>query len=101
MAPGLFERQRRLRRVERGVMLVIDWYHVPHRTQLATVRRSELVASAKVTFHKVGKAKVKIKLTAKGRRLLKRAAKHLRLTAKGSFTPVGEGTTTATKAITV
>ena len=34
-------------------------------------------------------------------RWLKRAAKHLRLTAKGSFTPSGETTTTATKAFTL
>ena len=80
--------------------LIIGWYYLPNGTHLAKVRHPELVASAKVTFHKAGKAKVKINLTARGRRLLKNA-KHLRLTAKGSFTPAGERTTTATKAITL
>ena len=47
-----------------------------------------------------GRAKVKIALTRKGRKLLKRAQR-IRLTAKGSFTPTGAPTTTKTTAITL
>jgi hypothetical protein len=47
-----------------------------------------------------GKAKVKIALTRKGRKVLK-PAQRIKLTAKGSFTPTGASTTTTTKAITL
>ena len=78
--------------------LVIDWYYVPAGAHLANVKRPELVASARAALDKAGKTKVKIKLTASGRRLLK-GTKHVRLTAKGSFTPAGGTKTTTTKTI--
>lgn len=81
--------------------LVIDWYYVPQGAHLASVKRAKLVAKVSATLARAGKVAVKIKLTAKGRRLLKRAGKRLRLTAKGSFTPAGKTTTTATRAIRV
>ena len=78
--------------------LVISWYLVPKGAHLAKAKKPVLVATASVTFHHAGKAKVKITLTAKGRRLLK-GAKHLKLTAKGSFTPAGGSKTSTTRAI--
>ncbi len=48
-----------------------------------------LVATGHANFSKAGTRKVKAKLTAKGMRLLKHA-KHLKLTAKGTFTPLGK-----------
>jgi hypothetical protein len=78
--------------------LVIGWYFVPTGAHLAKAKQPELVATVGATFHQAGKAKVKIKLTANGRRLLK-GAKHLKLTAKGSFTPAGGAKTTTTKTI--
>lgn len=81
--------------------LIIHWYYVPKGAHLATVQRPELVASANVSLRQAGKTKLKIRLTTKGRHMLKHAAKHLRLTAKGSFTPAGDTTTSTTKAITV
>ncbi len=55
-----------------------------------------LVTTVSVVSHKVGKAKIKIVLTGGGRKLSK-DPKHVKLTAKGTFTPVGEPATTATK----
>jgi hypothetical protein len=59
-----------------------------------------LVGTAAAKVHKAGNAKLKILLTAKGRQLLKHARK-ARLTASGGFTPVGGGTTNASRAITL
>jgi adhesin/invasin len=78
--------------------LVISWYFVPKGARLAKARKPTLVATASVIFHKQGKTKVKITLTGEGRKLLK-GAKHVKLTAKGSFTPAGGTTTITTQTI--
>jgi hypothetical protein len=73
--------------------LVIDWF--------ATVRGKQvLVASASVVFHATGKATVKLKLSSKGRRLLK-AAKTVKIATKATFTPTGGAPTESTKATTL
>ena len=59
-----------------------------------------VVAKLSVVFHTAGKAKVTLKLTPAGKRLLKHS-KRLKLTAKGTFTPTGGVPTTKKNAITL
>jgi hypothetical protein len=80
--------------------LVISWYEVPKGARLAKSKKPVLVASAHASFQNAGKATVKIKLTGKGRSLLKHS-KHLKLTAKSSFTPSGGSSTSATKSFSI
>jgi hypothetical protein len=84
--------------------LVLEWYYVPKGAHITKKVKSKpkavLVASASVVLHRVEKAKVRLKLTGKGRSLLKHA-KREKLTTKATFTPVGEPKTTTTKTITV
>jgi hypothetical protein len=80
--------------------LVISWYEVPRGAKLAKSKKPVLVASGHMTFQSAGSARVKIKLTGKGRALLKHS-KRLKLTAKGSFTPAGAASTSATKSFSV
>jgi hypothetical protein len=77
---------------------VINWYQVPPGAKLAkkATPKPVLVASGQRRFSAAGTAKIKIKLTAAGKRLLKHAKK-LKLTAKGTFTPTGKTPITATK----
>jgi hypothetical protein len=49
-------------------------------------------------LHKTGNAKIELVLTRRGRTLLKRAAR-VTLAAQGGFTPVGQGTTSASTRI--
>jgi hypothetical protein len=70
-------------------MLVVGWY--------ASVKgKKVLVASASVLFRQARKATVKLKLTGKGRQLLK-SSKRVKITAKATFTPTGGTTTSSTK----
>jgi hypothetical protein len=77
---------------------VIGWYEVPSGAHLANRAKPKpvLVASGRQSFSAAGTATIKIKLTAAGRRLLKHA-RQLRLTAKGTFTPVGKAPIGTTK----
>ena len=59
-----------------------------------------LLADGRATFFRAGTLKLKIKLTAKGKGLL-RHAKRLKLTAKGTFTPTGKHAIVATKTFTL
>jgi len=74
--------------------LVISWYRV------ATNGKTVLVAKASVSLRKTGVAKVTLVLTGKGRILLS-SLRRMKLTAKGSFTPVGQGAISASKGITL
>jgi hypothetical protein len=76
--------------------VVIDWYQIPPGARLAKKARPKpvLVASGEMTFSAARTATVKIRLTAKGKQLLKHA-KHIKLTAKGTFTPTGKAPVTA------
>ncbi len=82
--------------------LVIDWYDVTKRARTADHRkpRKVLVALASESIKKAGPVKVKVKLTPRGRSLLKHA-KRQRLTVQARFTPMGESTTTTSKVITL
>jgi hypothetical protein len=68
--------------------LVVQWYQVPAGAKLAkhSAPKPVLVASGQMTFSGASAGKVKIRLTAAGRKLLKNA-KRLKLEAKGVFTP--------------
>jgi Carboxypeptidase regulatory-like domain len=78
---------------------VIDWYQVPLGAKLAKKTKAKpiLVASGQMTFSAAGTAKIKIKLTATGKRLLKNT-KSLKLTGKATFTPTGKAPVAVTKA---
>jgi hypothetical protein len=67
---------------------VVNWYQVPLGARLAKKTRAKpvLVAFGRLTFPTAGTATMKIKLTAAGKRLMKRVAR-LKLTAMGTFTP--------------
>jgi hypothetical protein len=76
-----------------GGKLVIDWF--------ATVKGKQiLVASASVVIHAAGKVTVKLKLSSKGRGLLK-AAKTVKIATKATFTPTGGTPTESTKTTTL
>jgi hypothetical protein len=78
--------------------VVVDWYEVPPGAHLArkTKARPVLVASGRRHVSAAGTFKIKLKLTAAGKRLLKRA-KRFKVTAKAIFTPTGKRPITATK----
>ena|ERR1700677_3208725 len=58
--------------------------------------RMVLVATGRHRFSAAGAARIKIELTAAGRRLLRRA-KQLKLTATATFTPIGGTAISVTK----
>jgi hypothetical protein len=64
----------------------IVWYFVPKGAHLAA--KPVVVASGAKTLTKAGKARLKVKLSRKGRALLKKS-KALKLTARGTFKPRG------------
>jgi hypothetical protein len=77
---------------------VVDWYQVPPGAKLASKAKPKplLVASGTLTFTRAGTSKLKVKLTAVGKRLLN-SRKTLKLTAKGTFIPTGQAPVSATK----
>jgi hypothetical protein len=73
--------------------LVVDWY--------ATVKRKKvLVAVTSRVIHSAGKASEKLKLTSKGRELLK-TTRRLKILSTATFTPTGTTSTTAIRAFTL
>jgi hypothetical protein len=78
----------------------IDWYYLPKGAKLgAKSSRSpapELLATGGASFHTSGAATIKMKLTARGRALLRRL-KRIRLTARCVFTPPGAAAITVIK----
>jgi hypothetical protein len=89
------------RALEAG-MAVIDWYELPKGATLArgTKVRPVLVATGHLAFSAARTETLNVKLTNAGERLLQHA-KHLKLTAKGTFTPTGAAPITATKIFVV
>jgi hypothetical protein len=83
---------------EAGIVL-IDWYQVRSGAKLTgkAQPRPLLVAAGKLTFLAKGSARMRIKLTLAGRRLLEHA-KQLKVTAKGAFTPPDRSPITTTRA---
>jgi hypothetical protein len=76
-----------------GGRAVVRWYYAPRG------KKPVLVATGRRTFAAAGKGKLALKLTAKGRKLLARARRHhvkrVKLSARGSFTPLGGTAVTA------
>jgi hypothetical protein len=70
--------------------LVVQWYEMPAGAKLArpSAAKPMLLASGQMTFSGAGTAKVRVKLTSAGKRLLEQA-RRLKLEAKGVFTPKG------------
>jgi alpha-tubulin suppressor-like RCC1 family protein len=73
--------------------LAIDWYFLPPGAHLATAK-PVLLAGGKLVFANAGTKVITLKLSALGRRLLRRR-KSIKLTARGSFTPRGKRTISA------
>jgi hypothetical protein len=80
--------------------LVVGWYEVPAGAKLAKHSKAKpvLVASGQMTFSAAGIGKLKIKLTAAGRKLLKEA-KRAKLEARGVFTATGEASASSTRTV--
>jgi hypothetical protein len=73
--------------------LTIDWY--------ATIAHKQvLVASVREVFDAAGRARIKLTLTAKGRKLL-RSSKRIKLTTRATFTPSGETATSTSGTATL
>jgi hypothetical protein len=70
--------------------LTVDWYMLPSGAKLArkTKARPILVAAGKLTFSAAGTGKIKVTLTAQGKKLLKHV-RRVKLEAWASFTPRG------------
>ena len=64
------------------------WYFVPKGAHVAGKPKPVLVASGHTTVKKPGKPSLKLRVSKKGKALLKKAKK-IKLTAKGTFTPAG------------
>jgi hypothetical protein len=64
--------------------LVIEWYEVPKESHSSKTVHPVLVAAGRASFTTVNHGNVRVRLTAKGKRLLKKAKK-LTVTAKGTF----------------
>jgi hypothetical protein len=79
--------------------LSIAWYVVPRGARIAGATPM-LVASGRVSYASAGTVTLRVKLTTRGRKLLKRA-KRLKLTAKGTFTDSGVKALTQLKSFTL
>ena len=81
--------------------LTVSWFLVPRGAHISKAKaKATLVASGRATSRKAGTVKLTIKLTAKGRSLLKHAHR-LKLTSKGVYTPSGARSVSSTKSFTL
>ncbi|MGA2012935.1 MAG: glycoside hydrolase family 2 TIM barrel-domain containing protein [Solirubrobacteraceae bacterium] len=82
--------------------LVVDWNYDPAKPDhhKPSAPQQELVAAAKARIRKAGATEIKLRLTPRGRSLLRHAA-HERLTITAGFTPVGESATKSSRVVTV
>jgi hypothetical protein len=83
--------------------LRIVWYYVPHGAHLARAKakpRPVPIAAAGAAFSKAGSYTLRLRLTIRGRRIL-RHAKRLAVTARGVFTPSGAGALVARRSFTL
>jgi hypothetical protein len=85
-------------KVREAGTLVVGWYELPAGAKLAKKAKPVLVASGDMTFSTAGTGKLRIRLTAVGKRLLEHV-KRLRLEAKGVFTPRGQAPVTADRGL--
>jgi hypothetical protein len=81
-----------------GGEVVISWYWVPKGAHLSSVK-PVLVATGRTAVSKAGSAPLALRLTSRGRSLLKTHS--LKLTAKGTFTAIGRPAFTATEKFTL
>ena len=79
--------------------LVISWYLVPKGARFAR-KVPALVAEGRRSFAKIGTAKITIRLTGKGRALLRQATS-LNLTARSVFTPSAQAAVSELKTFTL
>lgn len=81
---------------------IVEWYDAPAGAKLARSARAEpiLVASGQVVFTAARAGKLKLKLTAAGKHLLKHG-KRVRVTAKGVFIAAGNAAVRATTSFTL
>jgi alpha-tubulin suppressor-like RCC1 family protein len=82
--------------------LAISWYFLPPGAHIAKKKKAKpvLFASGKLTFNAPATKKITIKLTGKGQGLIKHRSS-IKLTATGSFKPVGKAAITAKKPLTL
>ena len=66
--------------------VIVTWFFLPPGAHVSKTKPVK-IASAQVTFTKAGAARVKVRLTGKGRGLLRHATS-LKVIAKDTFTPV-------------
>jgi hypothetical protein len=77
--------------------VIISWYELPPGAKVAKAKaKPVLVASGRGVFTQPGSAKLNVRLTSRGMRLLKHASR-LKLTGKATFTPTGGSSVSATK----
>jgi hypothetical protein len=86
--------------VSAGTMGYVWTAPVPPHAAAAAKTRSIVVARGSLTRKTPGTAKVKIRLTKAGKKLL-RHSRSVKLTIRGTFTPVGGKPVTATKHVTI
>jgi alpha-tubulin suppressor-like RCC1 family protein len=80
--------------------LSIAWYYVPPGARAPSSTAPVLFAAGHVTFRTAGTRIVLLKLTSTARKLL-RHHRRIALVARGSFTPSGKRTVTATKSFSL
>jgi hypothetical protein len=80
--------------------VTITWYYLPAGAKLARVVKPVVVARGSKTFAGPGHAKVKLRLTAQGRKLLTHA-KRVKLIAAGTFVPKHGKKSSRRKSITL
>ena len=79
---------------------MISWYRVRKGARVANSTKPVLVANASMTSQNAGVENVQIRLTGRGRALLKHS-EHVRLTEKTSFTPTGQPATSASRSFSL
>lgn len=80
--------------------VVIQWFYLPPGAHLSRARKPLLVAQGSKVFAAAGRARIRLALTAAGRKLL-RQAKKIHLTSRGIFTPRGGAAIKAQRTFTL
>jgi hypothetical protein len=81
--------------------VVIYWYRVPKGAHLAKAKpKPVLIAAGKTGFSRAGTPAITVRLNRRGKALLKHAAR-MKLTAKGTFTPLGGAASRALRTFTL
>jgi hypothetical protein len=84
-------------------MATVSWFEVPTGARIGRVKAKPqpiLIAKGTLTFSTAGSRKLKIKLTAAGRRLLKHD-KRIKLASKATFKAAGRPAVTTIKKFTL